>query len=102
MEIETKNKLELKASVIVSNQTMSGNQKLDAIMSLFEELTKQIELEQWKALRFAEWTSGYCGREDFSDPNGLWYICAHDMDTFNTEELYTSKEFEQYLNGLKK
>lgn len=45
MEIEIKNNLELKAGVIVSNQIMSDNQKVDAIMSLFEELTKWNKVE---------------------------------------------------------
>jgi len=65
-----------------------------------EELTKQIYLSDEKALRFAEWNknNGYL----FNRFSGKWYKNMLDDDCFTTEEIYTSKAFEDYLNGLKK
>lgn len=65
-----------------------------------EELTKQIYLSDEKALRFAEWNkiNGYL----FNRFSGKWYKNMLDDDCFTTSELYTSKEFADYLNGLKK
>lgn len=72
---------------------------------VFKELTKQIKLEREKALRFAEFTSieqwEFCS---FSD--GLFWMPINGETLVDgrksTSELYTSKEFEQYFNGLKK
>ena len=58
------------------------------------------ELSDEKALRFAEWNknNGYL----FNRFSGKWYKNMLDDDCFTTEEIYTSKAFEDYLNGLKK
>lgn len=61
-----------------------------------EELTNQIELEREKALRFAEWAY----RHYWKNSGSQWE--DESGKCFTTSELYASKEFEDYLNGLKK
>ena len=72
-------------------------------------IKKGRELSDEKAMRFAEWTSANRFHYN-SDSEKYWKVKSFIKDEivdatvtlFTTEELYTSKEFEEYLNEFKK
>lgn len=90
----------MRAAIICANGTGAYVLKSD-FDRVTKELIKQIDLERERIMKFSEFTSG---RYIFYDGSWKKVLMQHGevFTKQTTKELYDSKEFEDYLNGLKK
>jgi len=83
--------LKLKLSVIISATNTSGNQKLDAIMELFNQLHPSPTPDVTEAVEFANFI-GDRPLPEYSKSTKLWRWWDNDTRQYkfaNTEELYS-------------
>lgn len=85
-----------------SENPNSGRCSRDLEIGCAYGLEKGRELEREKAMRFAEWThSEFCVYKWIGDDT-LVKDSLIQRNVSSTDQLYTSKAFQDYLNGLKK
>lgn len=80
-----RNKFELKASVIISASDKSGNDKLNALMSLYDQVEDDcIKFGEW--INNSQWTSVYSKELDKS----AWVDCSEqDVHVFGSDYHFT-------------
>ena len=81
--------LKLKLSVIISATNTSGNQKLDAIMELFNQLHPSPTPDVTEAVEFLTWVDGNgfeCVLHD--DENIKHWQAYREGESYTTHELY--------------